>query len=349
MSRPRDRASAHGLLPRMEARPHKGGHTISYRYHPVGGKPVPLGTDREAAIRKVLDMNGRAPHHGSLRWLWEQWKTSKRYLKLTEGTQGDYALAWKQIDKVLGDYPAGSVTAPRVAQYVHLDRAEAGRRADIEKALLSNLFKHGIMLGVCLTNPTIGVEPRNEKDPDRVKMPSTLVVKRFLEWLDKQTPQRRLFGCAAEFASLAGSRQVEFLPLVWPRVDEEAKVIRATRAKQRGRKKDVVIDRIVISPAMKRLLERLRSLNRDGLYLFPTDEGNQYTARGFKTMCQRVMHAAIAAKVIAPEERFNFHGLRHYYTTVHKAVHGKLPNLHADDGVTARVYDHTVEEERKAL
>lgn len=46
MNRPRDRASARGLLPRMESRPRKDG-LVTYRYHPVGGKPINLGTDRD--------------------------------------------------------------------------------------------------------------------------------------------------------------------------------------------------------------------------------------------------------------------------------------------------------------
>jgi hypothetical protein len=53
MSRPRDRKSSMGLLLRMEAIPRKSG--VTYRYHPVGGKPINLGHDKEAAIRKVLD------------------------------------------------------------------------------------------------------------------------------------------------------------------------------------------------------------------------------------------------------------------------------------------------------
>ncbi|WP_155630445.1 hypothetical protein [Burkholderia cepacia] len=43
-----------GLLPRMEARKRKEGFT--YRYHPVGKKPINLGHDRIVAIRKVLDL-----------------------------------------------------------------------------------------------------------------------------------------------------------------------------------------------------------------------------------------------------------------------------------------------------
>jgi hypothetical protein len=60
MNRPRDRASAAGLLPRMEARPWADGKTITYRYHPIGGKPVNLGTDRAEACRRVLELNGQA-------------------------------------------------------------------------------------------------------------------------------------------------------------------------------------------------------------------------------------------------------------------------------------------------
>ena len=51
--RPRDRATAKGLLPRMEARPRKDG-LVTYRFHPVGAKPINLGTDRHEAIRRVL-------------------------------------------------------------------------------------------------------------------------------------------------------------------------------------------------------------------------------------------------------------------------------------------------------
>ena len=62
MPRPRDRQSATGLLPRMEARTRKDGQ-ITYRFHPLQpdgtrGKPINLGTDKALAIRQVLDMAG---------------------------------------------------------------------------------------------------------------------------------------------------------------------------------------------------------------------------------------------------------------------------------------------------
>ena len=77
MTRPRDRASALGLLPLMEARPHKDGKTVTYRYHPRGGKPINLGTDKTKAIRKVLDMANKAPDTGTVGQLWRIYKESR--------------------------------------------------------------------------------------------------------------------------------------------------------------------------------------------------------------------------------------------------------------------------------
>lgn len=347
MSRPRDRASAEGLLPCMEARPWKDGKTVTYRFHPADGKPINLGTDRAAALQQVLNLSREGVQYGTLEWLWPEYKKGKRWLKLAPGSQADYELAWKQIAPILGRMPAKSITSPMVARYVHVQRADSPRRADIEKTLLSNMFKRGITLGVCDINPTIGVEPHGSEASD--VMPDTLVLERFARWVDGQTSQRKVIGLAMRFAALAGSRQIEFLPLTWMQVDEAAGVVRLVRAKQRGKKKDTVVEHVSISPAMRQLLAEIRALGRDCPYLFPTEDNNQYTARGFKTLWQRCVHAAIAAGVITAADRFNFHALRRYYATMHKAAHGALPDLHANPAVTARVYDGTKLVNRKAL
>lgn len=336
-----------GLLPRMEARPWVNSDKVTYRYHPVGRKPVNLGTDRDVAIRRVLDITGQAPHHGSLLWAWEQYQTSKRFLKLAQVTRTDYAAAWKQIDKKFGIRAVETIKSSEVARYIHIDRADSPRRADIEKAVLSNLFKHAILLGSCEHNPTLVVQPHGSEAS--TVMPETLALNALLQWLESGTKQRKILAYAAEYASLAGNRQVEFLPLVWPRVDEAAGVIRTTRAKQRGKKQGMIVDLIEIKPAMRVLLGKLRALDREGLYLFPNEDGNQYTAQAFKLMWQRSIKAAIAAKVITAEQRFNFHALRRYYVTMHKGATGELPNMHGDKSVTARVYDATKEERRISL
>lgn len=351
MSRHRDRRSATGLLPLMEARPWKDGKTVTYRYHPIGGKPINLGADRAAAIRKVLDLNGARDNAGTLGWVWEQYQQSKRWLSLAAGTRADYEGAWKQIERVLGDVPIASIDSPTVARYVHVERAASPRRADVEKSLLSRLFGHGIKLGVCQANATIGVEPHGSEP--RTQAPPPEMLMRYLAWVGRQTPQRRIIGMAAEYAALAGSRQVEFLDLTWPQVDEAAGVVRVKRAKQRGKKRGEVIELIEITPKLAELFGRLRALRAergvDCLYVFPTRGNNAYTSRGFKTLWQRCITLAIGEGVITADDRFTFHDLRAYYATQHKRERGGLPDLHADPGTTARVYDRSKEARRRAL
>jgi hypothetical protein len=224
----RNRESAKGLLPLMEARPWADGKTVTYRYHPIGAKPIPLGTDRLAAIRKVLDLLGNNKDQGTLKWIWESYTDeetpSPRWKKLVDSTRADYRQAWKEIVKTFGQMQASRIDATMVARYVHIERANSPKRANTEKAVLSNLFGHGIKLGVCTVNSTIGVEPHQLEA--RTEAPNEELLSRYLTWLAKQTMQRQIVGMAAEYASLAGNRKCEFLQLTWPQVDRQAGVIR---------------------------------------------------------------------------------------------------------------------------
>ena len=343
----KDRVSAKGLLPLMEARPWADGKTVTYRYHPIGAKPIPLGTDKTAAIRKVLDLLGASKDQGTLKWVWERYTDEQtpapRWKKLVDSSKSDYRQAWKQIEKTFGTMQIARIDASMVARYVHVERADAPKRANTEKALLSNLFGHGIKLGVCLVNATIGVEP-HQLEP-RTEAPDGLVLSKYLAWLTAQTPQRRIVGMAAEYASLAGNRKCEFLALTWPQVDRTAGVIRTIRAKQRGKKRDQIVEVVTISPALDALLTRLEAIrpDRECLYVFPTRDNNAYSQSGFKTLWQRCVLDAIETKVLTVETRFTFHDLRAFYATKHKSVTGGLPDLHANPETTARVYDRSKE------
>lgn len=352
--RPRDRQSSLKLLPRMEARPLKHGG-CSYRYHPVGAKPIPLGRDYANACRQVLDLIGQNDQTGTVKWVWERFtdeqRPAPRWAKLSQSSRDDYAQAWKELEKTFGRMQIARIDSPMVARYVHIERAAAPRRATIEKSLLSNLCRYGITLGVCKTNPTVGVETHDSQP--RTEAPDPELLQRFLEWLAKQTPQRRIIGMAAEYASLAGNRKVEFLDLAWPQIDEAASVIRVKRAKQRGKKRGEVIEVIEITPRLQALIDRLKALRTergvDCLYVFPTRDNNAYSARGFKTLWQRSVLLAIEEGVLSAETRFTFHDLRAYYVTIHKSERKALPDLHANPATTARVYDRNKEVKRRAL
>lgn len=354
MGRTRDHASGMGLLERMEARVWKNGKTITYRFHPVGKKPINLGTDRIAAIRAVLDLNGAKSEHdpkGTLAWVWDRFKESPRWKKYSDATKTDYSSAWKQICERLGHMHMEEITTAIVVQYIHVERADAPRRADIEKSLLSRLFGHGIKLGFCARNSTVDVEPHGSTP--RTVSPKSEVLAKFLSWLTKQTPQRQIIGMGAEYASLAGNRKVEFLTLMWEQVHFDEQVIRIARAKQRGAKRGNIIEVISITPALDQLLKRLLSVQTSRgvscAYVFPTRDNNAYSASGFKTLWQRSVLKAIEEKALTVGDRFTFHDLRAYYVTMHKNRHRHLPDIHANPAVTAATYDRTTEVPRNAL
>lgn len=346
MTRTRERETGMGLLPRMEARP--GKKATSYRYHPVNGKPIALGTNLADAIRKVLDLLGRAPDTGTVKWVWEKYKESPRFKRRADATKTDYEQSSVQILRVFGQIPIAAIDAPAVARYVRIERADAPVRANREKSLLSNLFAHGIDLGVCRENPAKHVRP-NEEEP-RTEAPAQATLAPFLEWVNKQSPQRRIIGLAAEFASLAGNRKVEFLDLVWPQIDTKAGLMRIKRAKQRGKKRGEVIEEIEISPALATCLEALKAIRpAECLYVFPTRKKTAYTAAGFKTLWQRIVLAAITAEVLPIGARFTFHDLRAFYATKHKATTGTLPDLHKNSATTAGIYDRSKTVKRSAV
>jgi integrase len=226
-----------------------------------------------------------------------------------------------------------------VARYVHIERADSPKRANTEKALLSNLFGHGIKLGLCAGNATIGVEPHALEA--RSEAPDQAVLAKFLEWLAKQSHQRAIVGMAAEYASLAGNRQIEFLSLTWPQVDLAGGVVRTFRAKQRGKKKEAIVEAIAINAELRALLDRLQAVRPHGgsLYVFNTQRGSRYSAKGFQSLWNKCVHAAMDEQVLPREARFTFNDLRAYYATRYKKVMGALPDLHKNPETTARVYD----------
>lgn len=345
--RSRDRLSNLGLLPRMEARARKDGYT--FRYHPVGGKPIPLGHDRHAALQKVLDMTGANPDGGTVNELWRLYQESPAWKRLTKSTQEGYTQSSKPLLEVFGGAQAWQITPADIARYLRVERADAPVRANREVALLSNLLNLAVERGDLTANPCKQVR-RNHETPRR-KAPPTEVLKAFVEWVAEQSPQRRIIGAMAEFASLAGSRGIEFRELEWSQVGAEQ--IRMQRAKQRGERRGEVWDVVKITPTMEALLTRLRDVRSvrdvDCVYVFPTQDNNAYSFSGFKTMWGRVMKAAIADKVLTAEQHFTFHDLRGYYTTQHKQRTGRLPDLHADPATTARIYEQSTEVSRSAL
>ena len=342
MTRPRDRLSNLGLLPRMEAIPRKNGFT--YRYHPVNAKPINLGHDLQKALRAVIDLNCTRSEKGSLKELWQIYIASEEWSDLSQGSKDDYTQSSKKLLTVFGNMMPREIRPMHINRYLRVERSDASVRANREFALLSNLMAFACSRGELEVNPCQQVK-RNKETP-RKKAPSVDTLSQFLKWAWSKTGQAPILAAMAEFASITGNRGAEFRELSWQQVYGDE--LRLQRAKQRNGNE--VVEMIQISQALKDLLNRLRKLaknDREG-WVFPNSEGNAYTAQAFKLGFARLKKAARVAGAL--EVDFTFHDLRSYFVTQYKAKHKTLPpDLHSDPGTTARIYDSSKVIKRKSL
>lgn len=338
--KPRNRETAKGLLPRMEARLWKDGKTVTYRYHPIGGKPLALGTDRHKAIQKVLDLNRTGDDRGTVKELWRMYQESDDWKQLGQRTRDDYTQCSKQLLKTFGPARAALIKPSDVNRYLRVERKDAPVRANREAALLSNLFNLAVNRGDMDANPCKQV--RRNKEQPRPEAPEGDDLRALVSWLTGSTVQRKMIAHMAEFAAYSGSRRVEFLRLTRHQIDRHRGVIRVQRAKQRG---VVVWEEIAIGDQMADLLDRLDL--GTGEWVFRNRHGNPYTEAGFKAMWSKLLAKALEDKTIS--RRFTFHDLRAYYATTHKEERGTLPDLHKNPATTARIYDRSKTVKRGAL
>lgn len=342
LSRPRDRSSNVGLLPRMEARARKNGFT--YRYHPVGKKPINLGRDLKQALQTVLDMNQDNSDKNTMHELWRLYQSSDVWLKdIAESTRTDYIQSSKHLMLTFGEMSPSAVKPAHIAKYLRVERRDAPVRANREFALLSNLLNLATERGDLDINPCKQV--RRNKERPRKSAPEKANLETFLEWAWAQKGQSPILAGMAEFASLGGNRGTEFRLLTWPQVSDIE--IRIPRGKQRVGKE--VIEVFPMQGAIADLMTRMKALAKNAQHgwVFPNANGDAYTAQAFKLGFNRLKKAAKLANRL--DVNFTFHDLRSYYVTQYKAKFGTLPEIHADVSTTSRIYDSSKVINRKML
>lgn len=288
---------------------------------------------------------------GTIARLWERYKESPYWKSLKPRTQADYQDYSVPLLRIFGPELAAAITAPDVARYLRKERAEAPIRANREVALLGNLIGLAIKHGEAAANPCRGGLAKRNRETALDVLPEADSIAALIAFAERRDAavktgigRSTVIMLAAEFAALTGARQAEFLPLHWPAFGEDE--VRLDRAKQRlGAKK---VDRIAVSPALATLRGRLPAYQRSPMgAVFPNRDGNVYSASGFASMWQKIVTAALAEQVIT--ERFNFHALRAFYATQHKAEPGKLPDMHASPTTTAKFYERSKVGRRNSL
>lgn len=348
MNRPRDRASAAGLLARMESRPWKDGKTVSYRYHPVGAKPWPWTTDRDALMRRILAANGPqqpGSDRRDLAWYWRTYQESAAWQELKPRTQADYEDYSVPLLRVFGAMLPRDLLAPMVARYLRVERRDAPVRANREVALLGNLVALAIEHGEADRNPCRGGQVKRNKERPQKALPDIAQLEALIAFAATKGGRWPVITMAAEFAALAGPRQMEFLPLTWPYFGTTE--VRWFRGKQRKGVEKVEV--VQVSAQLLELRTRLQAVAANPTLgtVFPNRHGNAYTSAGFASQWGKLMREAVAKGIVT--QRFTFHALRAYYTTEYKRRTGQLADLHASPTTTATVYERSKVARRGSL
>jgi hypothetical protein len=256
MNRPRDRASAAGLLPRMEARPRKDGLT-TYRYHPSAASRSPWAPTRRGDPQGAGHERPRW-RRGHGRQPLAPVQESPGYKRLAASTQRLYGELWDSLAK---GWEKGAVAAIRpadVARWLRVARADAPIVANREVAVLSNLFNLAVERGDIERNPCREVR-RNPEEAAHAPGREVRARCRSSTWALKRGDSATVIVSMAEFAALTGNRRAEFRTLHWPQVDEE--MIRLTRAKQRGNREKREL--VAVSEALKTVLARMKAAGDD--------------------------------------------------------------------------------------
>jgi len=337
----RSKNLALGLLPRMDARPRKdGGWT--FRYYTYDRKYINLGHDRAEAIRKVLEMERRAPDTGTVAEMVREFLASGQFKnELGQRTQDDYIEASKHILRVFGAMPVEAVKPPHVARYLRVERAAAPVRANREVAFLASAFQFGIEQGYAAVNPCRQV--RRNKERPRSRCPSWAELESFCATAAKKGPSSHVVGLMGKFIALTGRRRAEFLRLPKADVGDDGIVIGFAKAKAGEAKRRGLIG---WTPALRGLFDELAALRRtqrdgktpipESIFVFTNREGQPYTDSGFKALWAKIMGDWLAED--PTRERFTFHDLRGYYVT-RMVEREENPETHANPATTRRVYD----------
>ena len=323
-----------GLLPRMDARKReRGGYT--YRYLTHDRKYINLGHDRAEAIRKVLEMERRAPTTGTVQELVETYLQSATFAEKGRRTQDDYLRHSKEILRVFGQMQVDDISPPHIARYLRIERKESPVQANREIAFLSSCFQEGIEQGLAMRNPCREVR-RNTERP-RSRLPSKSDIESFLSTARSRGAASELIGCMGMFAALTGRRRSEFLGLRKDAIGPDGIAFTYTKEKAGQSTRRGLIP---MSPALSQLLADIQAIERQSaphsLYVFPNRQGQPYTEQGFKAMWAKIM--AQWLKEGKDRERFTFHDLRAYYVT-HMVAAERNPETHSNPATTRRVYD----------
>lgn len=210
----------------------------------------------------------------------------------TSAKDDQAALKW--LRTVFSDSELGTIRQTDLYRYLRERKAKT--RANREMACLSNVFKHGIVLGIVDDNPTLGVS-RNKEAP-RERLPENWELEALMgvagDMLRAYIPLKLLLGW----------RQGDMLNLRKDAIRKDGDGIYVKEGK-RGKRRV-----LLWTQALRDAVAAAEAVPRPvgSMYLFSTRDGQKYTSDGFRSIWSRAMRKAIDSKVLV--ESFHEHDIR---------------------------------------
>lgn len=220
----------------------------------------------------------------------------KRYLievspKKAEGTYRNEQAGIANLNLFFGEMEPSSVTPVDVYKYMDIRSKKAVRGANMEKAILSNVYNYAIRWGIVKDNPCRNVKSLPEEKRNRyIEDEEFKAVYEIASTLIKNIMM---------FSYLTALRKGDILTLKLSDITEDG--IKKTLNKT---KNTLLIE---WSEELKTCIESIKGMPRSirGLHLFCTRDGRPYTVSGFNAIWQRTIKKAMRLGVIKEKFRFN--------------------------------------------
>jgi integrase len=214
--------------------------------------------------------------------------------KKKPGTYRNDKMGIGKLRVFFGDMLPNEVTPVNVYQYLDMRAKVARRGANIEKAILSNIYSYAIRWGIVKDNPCKNVKRLREEKRNRYieDWEFNAVLNIASEFIKK----------IMKFAYLTGLRKGDILTLKLSEISSDGiqKTLNKTETK-------LLIE---WTDELKNCVNEIKKLPRPirGMYLFCTRTGDPYTVSGFNAIWQRTIRKAIKLSVI--QEKFRFNDIR---------------------------------------
>jgi integrase len=274
----------------------------------VGTYSLKEARDKVKEWRKLLD-DGIDPRYEKKRNLEEKVVTVKDYLerfkvdhvkrRLRPSTQKTYnSRIDKLIDSELADIPIRELSKANIKKYLDKESVKHPVNANRLHSILSSMLNQALSLDVIDKNPMLGLKKIQEIPRDKVY--SDNEIKEIWKAIENEWDPLRSF---LKILFLTGKRSGEAKRMQWDHIDDNW----IWRIHSRDTK-NKVLNEVPLSQAAINLIEKLRPISGESIYVFRSLKSNDKHVSEFGNVTERIRKKSGVVD-------FRLHDIRHIIAT----------------------------------